>query len=145
MADLRRERERAGLSQARLAEQVGIAQSNLSAYESGRRRASKAMVERIRRAMVRPSDLLERHRNEILAVVTKYGATDPRVFGSVARHEDNPTSDLDLLVTVPPGAAWTFGRIAPELEELLGIRVDVVSEGGLTDRHRDIVVEAVPL
>lgn len=145
MVDLRRERENAGLSQAHLAEQVGIAQSNLSAYESGRRSASRAMVQRILRAMLRPSDLLERHRNEVVTIVTKYGATNPRVFGSVARHEDNPTSDLDLLVTVPPGAAWTFGRIAPELEELLGVHVDVVSDGGLTDRHRDIVAEAVPL
>lgn len=145
MVDLRAEREAAGLSQRQLAELAGIAQSNLSAYESGRRRASTAMLERIRHAMRRPSAALDEHRGEVRSVIAKYGATHPRVFGSVARGEDTPTSDLDLLVVVPRGAAWTFGRIAPELEALLGVHVDVVSEGGLQERHRVILAEAVPL
>ncbi|WP_253877932.1 helix-turn-helix domain-containing protein [Promicromonospora umidemergens] len=145
MVNLRAEREAAGLTQKQLAELVGIAQSNLSAYESGRRSASPMMVERIRHAMRRPSDALDEHRAEVRSVIARYGAELPRVFGSVARGEDTPTSDLDILVVVPRGSAWTFGRIAPELEALLGVEVDVVSEGGLQGRYRDILDEAVPL
>ena len=145
MVDLRAEREAAGLTQKQLAELAGIAQSNLSAYESRRRTASPAMVERIRHAMKRPSVALDEHRAEVRSVIARYGAVRPRVFGSVAQGEDTPTSDLDVLVVVPRGAAWSFGRIAPELEALLGVHVDVVSEGGLQERHRRILDEAVPL
>jgi predicted nucleotidyltransferase len=145
MVDLRAEREAAGLTQRQLAELTGIAQSNLSAYESGRRHASPAMLERIRHAFRRPADVLEEHRAEIRAVIARHGARDPRVFGSVARGQDTSSSDLDILVSVPPGAAWTFGRIASDLEELLGVHVDVVSEGGLGDRHQKILDEAIPL
>ncbi|GAB3168980.1 hypothetical protein GCM10027059_32970 [Myceligenerans halotolerans] len=145
MIDLRAEREAAGLTQKQLAELTGIAQSNLSAYESGRRHASPAMLERIRHALRRPATVLEEHRPEIRAVIARHGARNARVFGSVARGQDTSSSDLDILVSVPHGAAWTFGRIAPELEELLGVHVDVVSEGGLGDRHRQILDEAIPL
>ncbi|GAA1871888.1 helix-turn-helix domain-containing protein [Myceligenerans crystallogenes] len=145
MINLRAEREAAGLTQQQLAEATGVAQSNISAYESGRRTASAAMVERLRHAMRRPAVVLEEHRSEIREVIARHGARNARVFGSVARREDTPSSDLDILVSVPRGAAWTFGRIAPELEELLGVHVDVVSEGGLGERHRQILDEAVPL
>ncbi|MBE1875960.1 XRE family transcriptional regulator [Myceligenerans pegani] len=145
MTDLRAEREAAGLTQKQLAELTGIAQSNLSAYESGRRHASPAMLERIRHALRRPADALDEHRQEIRAIIARHGARNPRVFGSVARGQDTSSSDLDILVSVPPGAAWTFGRIARDVEELLGVHVDVVSEGGLDDRHREILDEAVPL
>jgi predicted nucleotidyltransferase/DNA-binding XRE family transcriptional regulator len=145
VVDLRAEREAAGLTQARLAELAGIAPSNLSAYESGRRAASPAMIARIRRATVRPSDRLRAHRDEVARIVERNGGRNPRVFGSVARGEDTPASDLDLLVTVPPEAAWTFVSTGRELSELLGVHVDVVSEGGLKEKHRAILDEAVPL
>jgi predicted nucleotidyltransferase/DNA-binding XRE family transcriptional regulator len=145
MGDIRAERDAAGLTQARLAELAGIAPSNLSAYESGSRAASPAMVARIRRAMVRPSDRLRAHRDEVARIIRRNGGRNPRVYGSVARGEDTPSSDLDLLVTVPPEAAWTFVSTGRELSELLGIHVDVISEGGLKDKHRQIRDEAVPL
>lgn len=145
MVDLRGERERAGLTQARLAELVGIAPSNLSAYESGARPASPAMVERIRRAMIRPSVRLRDHRDEVAAIVRRNGGRNPRLFGSIARGTDTPASDVDILVEVAPEDAWTFVSTARELEELLGVHVDVVSEGGLTGKHREILDEAVPL
>jgi predicted nucleotidyltransferase len=60
---------------------------------------------------------------------------DLRVFGSVARGEDGPDSDLDLMVRLPEGAGlFAIGRFAEELEELLGVRVDVVPEGTLKKR-----------
>jgi predicted nucleotidyltransferase/DNA-binding XRE family transcriptional regulator len=145
MADLRAERERAGLTQARLAELAGIAASNLSAYESGKRTASPAMIARIRRAMARPSDRLREHRTEVLELIARNGGENPRVFGSVARGEDTPSSDLDILVAVRPDAAWTFVSTSRELSELLGVNVDVVTEGGLGEKHRCILAEAVPL
>ncbi|MFC7878709.1 helix-turn-helix domain-containing protein [Isoptericola sp. NPDC057391] len=145
MVDLRAERERAGLSQARLAELAGIAPSNLSAYESGKRPVSPAMIERIRRAMVRPSDRLREKREEVLTIIARNGGTNPRVFGSVARGEDTPASDLDIVVDVRPEDAWRFVSTPRELSELLGVHVDVVTERGLRAKHRDIVDEAVPL
>ncbi|GAA4729650.1 hypothetical protein GCM10023216_21480 [Isoptericola chiayiensis] len=145
MVDLRAERERAGLTQARLAELAGIAPSNLSAYESGRRPASAAMIARIRRAMVRPSERLRDKRDEVVQLIARNGGTNPRVFGSVARGTDTPASDLDLLVTVSPDAAWTFVSTARELSELLGVHVDVLSDGGLREKHRGVLDEAVPL
>ncbi len=145
MADLRAERERAGLTQARLAELTGIAASNLSAYESGTRRASPAMLDRIRRAMIRPSDRLRAHQDEVRTLIRRNGGRNPRVFGSVARGDDNPASDIDIVVDVLPEDAWRFVSTARELSELLGVHVDVVTEGGLRAKHRDILDEAVPL
>jgi len=144
-ADLRAERERAGLTQAGLAALAGIAQSNLSALESGKRRASPQMIERLRRAMRRPSQALDEHREEVRALIERHGAQNPRVFGSVARGKDTPASDLDLLVSVPPANAWRFVSLRPALCDLLGVDVDVVSDNGLTPRHRRILDEAVPL
>ncbi|WP_166844743.1 XRE family transcriptional regulator [Isoptericola sp. BMS4] len=145
MVDLRAERERAGLSQARLAELAGIAASNLSAYESGKRPVSPAMIERIRRAMVRPSDRLRQHHDEVRAVIRRNGGKNPRLFGSVARGDDTPSSDVDLIVEVRPEDAWRFVSTARELSALLGVHVDVVTDGGLRPKHRDILDEAVPL
>ncbi|MEL7977673.1 nucleotidyltransferase domain-containing protein [Isoptericola sp. F-RaC21] len=145
MVDLRVERERAGLTQARLAELAGIAPSNLSAYESGKRPVSAAMIERIRGAMVRPSDRLREKRDEVLTIIARNGGTNPRLFGSVARGEDTPASDVDIVVDVRPEDAWRFVSTPRELSELLGVHVDVVTERGLRAKHRDIIDEAVPL
>lgn len=145
MVNLREERERAGLTQARLAELTGIAAANLSAYESGQRTASAAMVQRIRRAIVRPSERLSAHRDEVLDVIERNGGTNPRVFGSVARGEDTSASDLDLLVEVRPDVAWGFVSTGRELSELLDVHVDLVIESGLRPKHRAILDEAVPL
>jgi len=92
-----------------------------------------------------PSQLLAEHRDEVKAAINQCGAEDPRVFGSVARGTDTPGSDLDLLVRVPVENAWSFVSLRPKLIEILGIDVDVVSENGLTSKHRRILDEAVPL
>ena len=142
---IRAERERAGLTQAQLADLAGIAQSNLSAIEAGKRPASPQMLERLSRAMRRPSQALSQHRDEVRAAIAECGALNPRVFGSAARGTDTPGSDLDILVTVPPGNAWAFVSLRPRLTDIMGVRVDVVSDNGLTDKHRTILDEAVPL
>lgn len=69
-----------------------------------------------------------------------------RVFGSVARGEDVSGSDLDLLVTLAPEAdVFDLADLTLALQDLLGVKVDVVSERGLTDRGSDIRREAIAL
>ncbi len=91
--------------------------------------------------------LLKEKREEILRVCAKYGAHNVRVFGSVARGEADEASDLDFLVELEPGRSLLdLGGLQYELEQLLGRRVDVVTERGLKARIRDRVLrEAVPV
>jgi len=86
-------------------------------------------------------------KDEILRLASKYGARKVRVFGSVARGEADHTSDLDLLVEPGPGfTLFKQASLTRELESLLGVSVDVVSDRGLRDRIRDrVLAEAVPL
>ena len=91
--------------------------------------------------------LLAARRPEILAVAERYGITNVRVFGSVARREAREDSDLDLLVTFAPGTSLLDqAGFQLDLEDLLGCRVEVASDRGLKDRVRETVMrEAVPL
>ena len=70
-----------------------------------------------------------------------------RVFGSVARGEDGPDSDIDLLVTFPSGVSlFDIGALEAGLSALLGERVDLVPDDSLLPHSRDeILAEAVPL
>ena len=70
-----------------------------------------------------------------------------RVFGSVARGDNTGASDVDLLVTPQPGCSlFHLGGLLEDLQELLGCRVDLVTEDGLKPRLRERVLqEAVPL
>ncbi|ACZ30557.1 transcriptional regulator, XRE family [Xylanimonas cellulosilytica DSM 15894] len=145
MINIRHARERAGLSQAELARRAGIAPSNLSAIESGTRPASAAMVNRLLDAMGRPSVALREHRDEVMATIERLGGSDPRVFGSVARGEDGPGSDIDLLVRAVPGRTWDFVTLPRVLSDLLGVQVDVIAESGLRPTDGAILAEAVPL
>lgn len=95
-------------------------------------------------AKPRPSSSLAAHRDEVRRLARDFGVQNPRVFGSVARGDDLPGSDLDLLVTVPRGKGLlALIGFAHAVEDLLGVRVDVVSEGGLGERHAAICREAV--
>ncbi|THV24729.1 nucleotidyltransferase family protein [Peteryoungia ipomoeae] len=93
---------------------------------------------------MRPSDVLERNREAIRAVTARHRAANPRVFGSVARGEDGPESDLDILVDALPGMTlFDLGGLQSEMEDLLPCRVDIVTAGGLKARMRDrILAEA---
>jgi predicted nucleotidyltransferase len=94
-----------------------------------------------------PEQRLKEKRDELLRIAAKHGATDVRVFGSVARGEADEQSDIDLLVCFEPGRSLLdHAGLWLDLEALLDCRVDVVSEGGLKPRLKDRVLsEAVPI
>ena len=135
------------MSQTQLAARAGIAQANLSAVESGRRPASPRMVGRLlAAARPRPSVVLAANRTKVLELAAAHGIDAVQVFGSVARDEDTADSDIDLLLRVRPGTSlFDLANLAEELEQLLDVRVDLVSEGGLKDRDEHIRAEARPL
>ena len=110
---LRDARQRAGLSQVELARRAGVTQSVVSAYESGAREPSVPMLQRLVAATgfeldlqlqrAEPSSVplgerLRRQRHRVLQITASHGLTNPRVFGSVARGQEGPGSDVDLLV-----------------------------------------------
>jgi predicted nucleotidyltransferase/DNA-binding XRE family transcriptional regulator len=140
-------RQAAGLTQQELALRAGVAQPNIAAYETGQRAPSAAMVARLRAAAPpRPSRVVANHRAEILALAREHKAAHVRVFGSVARGEDVSGSDLDLLVTFEPGATiYDLAELITALEDLTGLRVDVVSEGGLRPGPNPIRDQAIAL
>jgi predicted nucleotidyltransferase len=91
--------------------------------------------------------LLERRRAEVLAACERHGAREPRVFGSVARGEDGPDSDIDLLVDLEPGRTLVdLEALQIELSGILGAAVDVGTErllrGGVSEGVRS---DSVPL
>lgn len=96
--------------------------------------------------MLTKHDILKR-RDEIVAVAKRYGASDLRIFGSVARGDAGASSDVDFLVRFEPGRSlFDQGGLLMDLRELLGVEVDVVSEGALSGRFAQVVrAEAVPL
>ena len=92
-------------------------------------------------------ELVKLRRKEILAIAHRYGAKDVCVFGSVARGEARPDSDIDFLVELEPGRSlFDLGGMLYDLQELLGVQVDVVTRNGLRTRIRERVLsEAIPL
>src|SRR5262245_38440068 len=86
-------------------------------------------------------------RREILAAAARNGATNVRIFGSVARGEAGPKSDLDVLVDLKPGRSlFDLGRLFMDLQELFGRKVDLVTPDSLHWYVRDrILHEAEPL
>ena len=91
--------------------------------------------------------LLQKKRDEILRIAAQHGARNVRVFGSVARGEAGPESDVDFLVELEPGRSLLdHAALLLDLEKLLGRKVDVATERSLKERIRVRVLrEAVPL
>jgi predicted nucleotidyltransferase len=91
--------------------------------------------------------LLKAKRDEILRIAAKHGARNVRVFGSAARGEAGPTSDVDLLVEFEPGRSLLdHVALIQDLEDLLGRKVDVVTEKAVYWLlRRRILKEARPL
>jgi len=79
--------------------------------------------------------------------VSRFRATNPRVFGSALRGDDREGSDVDILVDALPGATlFDLGGLQVELEEILGVRVDLLTPGDLSRHLRErVLAEAAPV
>jgi len=164
---LREARTRANLSQTDVARRAHVAQSVVSSYESGRREPAFGTLERLIAATGHRLEIrlepapdarpglpdtplgrrLRQRRRRVLATAEKYGASNVRVFGSVARGQDTLESDVDILVDLSPRSSLVkLGRLERELSEVLGAPVDVVPADGLRPAVRaEAEQEAIPL
>ena len=85
-------------------------------------------------------EIISDKRETILALATKHGAFNVRVFGSVAEGNADEDSDVDFLVDMEPGRSlFDLGGLLMDLQNLLGRKVDVVTEAGLRERIRQSV------
>ena len=164
---LRQARVSARLSQTEVARRASVAQSVISAYESGRREPSVSMLARLIRAtghrlvleLERSSEYLpglpdtplgrrlRQRRHSILACAARHGASNVRVFGSTARGEDQAGSDVDLVVDLEKGTGlFALEALRRELSEMLGVSVDVAPSDSLRPRIRqEVEREAIQL
>ena len=96
--------------------------------------------------MITRRELLDR-REAILEIARRHGAHDVRVIGSVARGDAGEVSDVDLIVHFDPDRTlFDHGELIMDLQDLLGVEVDVISEAGMRDRFRNHVLkEAIAL
>lgn len=96
---------------------------------------------------MKPSAALAAKRDAVVETVRRYPVSNLRVFGSVARGEDDEASDIDLLVDPLPGLTLSqLGGLQSALEDLLGVSVEIVLSDGLHRRIRDRVLsEARPV
>ena len=96
---------------------------------------------------MRPSEILQLKRKEVLALMAKSKAANARIFGSVRNGKDRDESDLDLLVDPLPGATlFDLGSLQIDLEDLLGVRVDLLTPDDLSAAFRERVLrEALPV
>ena len=125
-----------GESQRQVAQRLGVTQPAIS-YQVARERTDGA----------RPSDLLAAGGSVLREVAERRGFTELAVFGSAARGDDQPSSDLDLLVRPPKDAdLFDMVRLQEALASILGKDIDLVSYGGLDPRRdRDILRDRVML
>jgi len=164
---LRRARKLGRLSQTDVARRAHAAQSVISAYEAGRREPALSNLVRLVAATGHevvlglrrlpdarpglPDSRLDRrlcqHRTAVLSTADRWGADNVRVFGSVARGDDGPGSDVDLLVDLAPDRGlFALGELRRELTSLLGAPVDVVPADSLRATVSDEVLSgAIPL
>ncbi len=96
---------------------------------------------------MRPSKILAAHRERVLALMHARGASAVRVFGSVAKGLDRQGSDIDLLVDLPAGTSLLqIVGLQLELQDVLGVKVDLCTEGELPLALRSrVVAEAQPI
>ena len=92
-------------------------------------------------------ELVDAHREEIKAIVARHHGRSVAVFGSVAHGDDGPASDIDFLVELAPGTRpFELFALGAELEEALGVKVDVGTPESLRPQLRDeVLAEAVAL
>lgn len=144
---LQRRRLDAGLSQRQLALRSGVPQPNIAAYERGRRTPAVETLKRLDGVLNAPTfERLHAAREAIIRVAESRRLSDVRVFGSVARGEAGAGSDVDLLVHPGPEASvFDLAGFMADVEELLGVSVDVVSDRGIGRVMEGIRAEAVAL
>ena len=96
---------------------------------------------------MKPSLALTLKRSAIRDAVSRFPTKNPRVFGSALRGTDREGSDLDLLVDALPGATpFDLGGLQVELEELLGVPVDLLTPEDLPPKVRaQVLAEAQPI
>ena len=96
---------------------------------------------------MKPSEALTVHRDQLRQLVSRYGLSRPRIFGSVVSATDTDQSDLDLLVD--PGLSTsllTLAGLKTDAEELLGVPVSVLTPNGLPPKFRhEVLQQAQPL
>ena len=91
---------------------------------------------------MRPSQALRQHRDAVCLAAARYRVVNPRVFGSAMRGDDRDGSDLDLLVDTLPGTTlFDLGGLQDELQELLGVPVDVLTLKDLPAKFRNTVAQ----
>ena len=90
---------------------------------------------------------LRRHRKAIIALEARRCAANPRLFGSVLRGQAEPGSDIDILVDALPGATlFDLGGLQADLQDLLGVPVDLLTPQDISPRFRaHVLAEARPL
>jgi predicted nucleotidyltransferase/DNA-binding XRE family transcriptional regulator len=156
---VRSARERAHLSARDLAARCGVSASTVTRIERGEINPTVAMLERLLDASgnelivtvephpKRPTiDALRALRNEIVAAVGRFGGTNVRVFGSVARGTANDESDVDLLIDVPAGTGLIgVEQITEAVSAVVPWPVDVITSGAARRRMVHVLDEAVPL
>jgi predicted nucleotidyltransferase len=97
---------------------------------------------------MKPSEVLEKNRQAIRDVTGRFNAANPRVFGSVARGEDRPDSDLDILVDALPGSTLlSLGGLQDALEKMMrGTPVHLLTPGDFPENVRiRVLAEAKPI
>lgn len=96
---------------------------------------------------MKPSEALERHRDEVRVIIGRYPVEHPRVFGSVLHGDDTDESDLDILVDPTEDTSiLSLVRLEVELRHLLGVEVDVITPEELKAEYGlDVLAEARPL
>jgi predicted nucleotidyltransferase len=142
-----------------LATASGVSPSTVTRIERGEVNPTVAMLERLLDAsgnqlevVVKPRaarltlGAVRAHRAAITEIVESFGASNVRVFGSVARDDARDHSDIDLLIDVPAGTGLiTIERITEAIEEAIPWRVDVVTSGAARGRMAHVLDEAVVL
>jgi predicted nucleotidyltransferase/DNA-binding XRE family transcriptional regulator len=164
---LREARVRVGLSQSELARRASVPQSVISEYEAGKRQPAVPTLARLVAATGHELTLglertdqsvrglpdtplgrrLRQHRKALLEAVGLAGGSNVRVFGSVARGEDGPNSDVDLLIDLPDDTSlFTVLALEGTLERILNVKVDLAPVASLKPRVRtEALTDAIAL
>ncbi len=97
----------------------------------------------MQRNKMKLSQLLQEKRQDILAIAAKHGAFNVRIFGSVARGEETENSDIDFLIDydLKKISPWFPGGLLMDLQDLLGCKVDIVTEKGLSHLIKEKVLK----